>query len=243
MINMNIKNYLDERDRVLPIPNVQGPVITISRSFGCNHEAVVGSLISKLNDLGVGGLKSHPWTYIDKEIIEEAASDLGMKTIDVEHRVLLHHSAVVTDLLSGFSQYYSLSDKTIIDDVKSVISGYAERGNVIIIGRGGVGVTRSIRNSVHVRLTAPLEYRAEVVAKANDINKLDAIAFIQRVDRDRRLWAEHLLEQKIDDSIFDLTFSMQSLRVSEITDIIINLMQKREMVPRKLKRSDFVYAV
>lgn len=229
-MKINLKNYLEERDRLQAFQSVEGPTLTISRNFGCDEEAVIQSLITKLNQLQGEGLKPHPWQYIDKEILEESAHELGIKAIDVDHRVRLHHSAIVNELLSGFTHHYRLPDQVIINKVKEIITTYAQKGNVIIVGRGGIGVTRSIKNSLHIKLTAPLAHRVAIVSKAKRISATEAKELIQRMDNDRKAWAEHLVEHEIDNSIFDLTFNMETATVDEITDLIISLLQKRGLV-------------
>ncbi|MCV9385211.1 cytidylate kinase-like family protein [Reichenbachiella ulvae] len=230
-MKVNIKRYFEEREKMLATQTVPGPVITISRTYGCDEGAVLKALIGKLNALGPGGMKQHLWKYVDKEILDESAKVLGITPIDVEHRVFLHHSAVVNELLSGFSKDYNLSDKEIINNVKDVIDTYARRGNVVIVGRGGVGVVRYLRNSLHIQLTAPLEARAKWVSEKQELSREESIDLIRRMDSYRRTWTEHLIEQPIDDGIFDLSLNMQHLSVEEIADIIVSLMQKRRLVP------------
>jgi len=239
-MKINLKTYLEERERMLNSQSV-GPVITISRDYGCDEESVVKLLISKLNHLNGIGLKSHPWRYIDKEILDESARDLGIKAYDVDHRVIAHHSEVISELLSSFTHHYRLPDKKIIEKVKEIITTYARKGNVVIVGRGGVGVTKSMENSLHIKLTAPLEFRAEVVSDFKGVSIAEAKELIHRVDKDRKAWAEHVVDQKITTDIYDMIFNMESTGVEEITDMIVMLLQKRELVssqeysePRKM---------
>ncbi|WP_258098654.1 cytidylate kinase-like family protein [Marinoscillum pacificum] len=233
-MKINLKTYLDERERVLAHQSVAGPVITISRNYGCDEEAVVKLLIQKLNNLGSGGLKSHPWKYIDKEILDESAAELGISATDVDHRIQLHHSDIVNDLLSGFNHHYRIRDKTILDKVKDIICTYAKKGNVVIIGRGGVGVTKNLPNSLHIKLTAPVQFRAEVIAKVKGVSISEAEEAIKRVDTDRKAWAEHLVDRKLNESIYDVTYNMETTSIDEITDMIVNILQKRALVPAEM---------
>ncbi|WP_421876396.1 AAA family ATPase [Marinoscillum sp.] len=233
-MKINLKNYLEERERLMAHQSETGPFITLSRSYGCDEESVIKSLIQKLNKLGSGGFKSHPWRYIDKEILEESAHELGMTSLDVDHRIQLHHADVVNDLLSVFNHHYHLPDKKIIDKVKDIICTYAKKGNVIIVGRGGIGVTRKLPNSLHIKLNAPLEHRIQVVSEVKKISATEAEKLIHKTDHSRKLWAEHLIDKAIDTSIFDLIFNMESTSVDEITDMIIAVLQKRALVPAEL---------
>lgn len=231
-MKINLKTYLEERERTLAQQqSVTGPVITISRNYGCDEESVVKSLIYKLNHLGGSGLKPHPWKYIDKEILEESASELGMKPREVNQRVISHHSDVVNEVLSGFLHHYRLPDKKILDKVKDIIMTYAQKGNVIIIGRGGIGVTRTLPNSLHIKLTAPLAHRMEVISKVKGISLAEAEQVIRQVDKERKAWAEHVVDKELNNSIFDMIFNMESTSIDEITDMMVALLQKRALVP------------
>lgn len=228
-MKINLKDYLDERERMLSYQSIVGPVITISRNYGCDEESVVKSLITKLNNLQ-GGLKPYPWKYIDKEILEDAARELGMKAFDVDHRVLLHNAEVVSEWLSGFTQHYKLPDTKILDKVKEIITTYGKKGNVIIVGRGGIGVTKSMENSLHIKLTAPLAHRIKTISHVKGISSIEAEQLANRVDKDRKAWAEHLIEKDLDPSVFDVIYNMETTSVDEITDMIVALLQKRGLV-------------
>lgn len=230
-MKINIKEYLADKERMHHNHISAGPFITISRNYGCDEESVVRSLIHKLNHMDGYDVKSNPWKYIDKEIIEESAVELGIKAFDVDHRVLAHHADGMTQWLSNFTHHYTLSDKKILDKVKDIIKAYARKGNVIIVGRGGVGVTKSMEHSLHIKLTAPLDYRIKVISRVKGVSALEAEEMIKRVDRERKAWAEHLIEEPLDNNVFDMIFNMEKLSIDEITNAMVGVLKQRELVP------------
>ena len=229
VMKINLKNYLSDRDKSLHRPVVPGPVITISRAYGCDEHELVKSLIKRLNQLRDSGLKSHTWKYINKEIIEESAKQLKMQAYDLENRVMVHHEPQ-SDWFANFDTHPKHSDTEIIDTIKDMITTYAKKGNVIIIGRGGIGVVKSMPNSLHIRLNAPLDYRIGLISRQMNMNPMDAEEMIRSIDNQRRKWSEHLVERPIEDGVFDLIFNTERLSVEEMTDQIVNLLISRKLV-------------
>ncbi|MBR09790.1 MAG: hypothetical protein CMP48_19150 [Rickettsiales bacterium] len=228
-MKINLKNYMSEREKSLHKQSIPGPAITVSRTYGCDEHEFVKALIRKLNQLRDKGLKSHAWKYINREIIEESAKQLKMQAYDVENRVMVHHEPQ-SEWFANFDSHKKLSDSEIIDVIKDMITTYAKKGNVIIIGRGGIGVVKSMPNSLHIRLNAPIDYRIGIVAKQMNMNPMDAEEMIRSIDNQRKKWAEHLIERPIDDAAFDLVFNMERMKVDEMSDQVVNLLVKRKLV-------------
>jgi cytidylate kinase len=229
-MKINLRDYLAERELMLQNRPLSGPVITISRNYGCDDKTVVHTLINKLNHLHEGGLKKHPWSYIDREIMEDSAKELGINTHDLDHRVLLHNVDHVSALFASFTHKYVIPDKKILQKVQEIILTYATKGNVIIIGRGGIGVTKSMKNSLHIKLGAPLDFRIAAVSQAKNISTIEAEEYIKRMDKYRKDWAEHLIDKPLDSSVFDVIFNMETTSIDEITNAIVALLQKRGLV-------------
>ena len=228
-MKINLKNYLSDRDKSNQKKIVPGPVITISRAYGCDEHDLVRALIKQLNQLRVSGLKTHAWKYINQEIIEESAKQLKMQAYDLENRVMIHNEPE-SDWFANFDTHPKQSDTEIIDTIKDMITTYSKKGNVIIIGRGGIGVVKSMPNSLHIRLNAPLDYRIGLISKQMNMNPMDAEEMIRSIDNQRRKWSEHLVERPIEDGVFDLIFNTERITVDEMTDQIVNLLTRRKLV-------------
>lgn len=228
-MKMNLKNYMEERDHALHTPDPPGPVITVSRSYGCEEQEFVKMLIRKLNHLRENGLKSHAWKSVKKEVIEQSAKTLKMQSYDVENRVMVHHEPQ-SEWLAVFDAHQKWPDSKILETIKEQMLAYAEKGNVILIGKGGVGVLKSLENSLHIRLTAPFDYRVSRIARKMNMNSSLAEDMVRSIDQQRKKWAEHLVEESIHDSDFDLVFNMERMSADEMADMVVNLLRKRGLV-------------
>ncbi len=232
-MKINLKKYLDERDRIQGLKKADGPVVTISRQYGCGSNKIVLKLLNKINSFNdAKKIKAAnvQWMYINKEIIDESARELRLSPKRLEQRVMTHGTSVVDDIFSGFSHHYSLTDKDIIKKVKEIIETYAKIGHTIVVGRGGSAIANKIRNSLHVRLMAPLDWRIKKISEQRGISKNEAEELIGNFDRQRVLWTENLSGKPYSDTFFDIILNRKSLSEDEIVKTIFGLMQNRNMV-------------
>lgn len=227
-MKVDLKEYLEERERVNQSRNIPGPVVTVSRQFGCNADEVVELLISRINDLPSGPLKRHPWKFISKEIIEGDADELDFQPLAEE---ATRHSEVVNELVASLFQSYDISDTAMVEKVKDILMTYAKVGNMIIIGRGGRGLIKDVDDILHIRLIAPQSWRVKNVAIEQGISEYEALELVQQVDDSRTKWMEHVSGEKFDTSFFDITFNMSTIRQRDIVDLVVKLMQQKGMIP------------
>jgi len=71
--------------------------------------------------------------------------------------------------------------------VKRVIIKLADRGNVVIMGRGAQCILKDHPNALHLKLYAPLEKRIEYVANKENINHKIARKKIEEVDERKKI--------------------------------------------------------
>lgn len=225
-MKIDLKKYYEERERLSKKTAFDGPVITFSREYGCEANRIVRMLISKINERNAL-LKKSPWKFINKEILEESAKDLGLHPSQIDQRIQSHDDGSLSTLFSSLGQHYELADRKIIEKVKDIILNYARKGNVVIVGRGGSIVTRDIENAIRVRLVAPLEWRAKVIADKMKVTPKEALLIIKKFDENRIKWMEHLANKSFDISVFDLIINVKHVSDDEILAVLLNLMETR----------------
>ena len=134
-----------------------GPVITISRLTGCDGREVAAALVAQLN------LKynTNKWRWIDKDIIYHAAHELKTDTNRIETYYQGKTLSDMSEMIMAFSGSF-VTDSSVKKAIKEVVLSIAKEGNAVIIGRGGVAITRDMTNALHIRLVAPLYWRVEL---------------------------------------------------------------------------------
>ncbi|HSO85427.1 MAG TPA: cytidylate kinase-like family protein [Draconibacterium sp.] len=204
---------------------VAGPVITISREVGCNGVKLANLIVARLNSKKSDG----EWKMISKEVFEESAKELKMAPEQV--RKTLHQSErfVFEDMIKAFSDKNYKSDLTIGNTMKRVILQIATEGNCIIVGRAGHIIASSIKNALHIRLVAPLDYRINTIMHNNHLTREESISFINRVEKERINFRKAILKENHQNELFDITFNRGAFSDEEIVDIIEFTAIKKEL--------------
>ena len=231
---MNIlQKYLEERHQEQEKENdygEPGPVVTISREFGCSGKFLADKLAFRLNEAKLGDTAKGKWKVISKEILEHSAKELELHPSQIEYVFKYEKKSAIDEILSALSSKYYKSDRKIKNTIKKMIYTFGHKGNTIILGRGGATITRDIESSLHVRLIAPLNWRTEVIKKRFDYDNKQAREFVLDTDKKRKLLREEMAGTEIDDTLYDVFFNAKTFNCDEITDIIIKMMEMRYLI-------------
>lgn len=231
MAKLDISQYLQERYyEKLREKTFEGPVVTISREQGCPAKSVARELASRLTELDSKKDKDFPWRWISKEILQEAAKNLGVPESEIKYVFQYEKRTILDDIIKSHSKKYYKSDRAIRKTIARVIHNLGTEGNVIIVGRGGVSICRDIAKSLHLFLTAPLEWRALRLSEKYCISVEEAKKFAQDTDKKRKEFREYFHGKETDYTFFDLSINCMTLSVREIIDMITHTLKLREMI-------------
>ena len=148
-------------------------VITITREYGAGGGEVARKLADALG-----------WEVLDRELLHQAAEvehvpdaeleRLDEKAVTMADRFRLHppHQKYLHGLTQAARQA-------------------AERGNVVIVGRGARHLMGEMPDVFHVRLVAPRQWRAERMARLEGWSLDQARARCLEVDRTRELFTRY----------------------------------------------------
>ncbi len=222
-----IFDYFDTRYRaeMLGRPGDQtGPVITISRLTGCDGREVAAALVAQLN------LKSNTgkWKWIDKDIIYHAAHELKTDTQRVETFYQGLPMSDMSEMIMAFSGSF-VTDSSIKKAIREVVLSIAHEGHVVIIGRGGVSITRDMINALHVRLVAPLYWRVENVMKKKGMLLEKAEEYVVDTDEKRYKMIVDFLDKKPLnlDFLFDVTLNRNSFTIEQLSSLILSMYEAK----------------
>jgi cytidylate kinase len=204
-----------------------GPVITISREVGCSGLELAEILAGRLN-------KPEPaveWKVLSKEIFQKSAHELELDPLKVAKIFRQNERTAFDEFLNAFGEKRYKSDKKIKKTVCEVIRNYAEEGFCIIVGRGGNAIAADIRNAIHIRLVAPLEYRVASIMEKNGLDRDGAFDFIRKVEKERLAY-RHAVEGKSagEPEIFDITFNRAVFPADVIVDLILLAIQEKKIL-------------
>lgn len=192
-----------------------GPVITISREVGCNGVKLANLIASRLNSRN----PESSWKVISKEVFEQSAIELKMEPEQVR-KTLQSETFVFEDMIKAFSDKNYKSNLTIGNTMKRVILHIATEGNCIIVGRAGHIIASGIKNALHIRLVATLDYRINTIMQNNHLNREESIKFINRVENERIAFRRAILKDHPENELFDIAFNRASFSDEDMVELI-----------------------
>jgi cytidylate kinase len=149
-----------------------GRVLTLSRELGAGDTGFPPTLAARL------GLKAY-----DRELLEQEAARLGVSAAEL---------AKVDEQPAGLFQRFrpgSLHQRY-FEALGSLMTELAERGDVLLVGRGGSRFLRDRPGAFHVRLVAAPEVRVRRVMEHRWLREGPARELIAQSDSQRRRFYE-----------------------------------------------------
>lgn len=230
-MRIDLVQYLKDRylERNLESKD-SGPVVTIARETGCPGKRIAQRLNDVLNQRLHQSGKRSEWKWIGKEIFTEAARELNLESEEVEKVFKQTDRSLIDQILSAQSSKFYKSDKSIRKTIGQTIRSMANDGNVIILGRGGVALTRDIKKSLHIYLEAPLEWRASVISEKQGCKIEEAKKIALEIDKRRVEYRDYFQGKGNDYTWFDVRYNCMTLSVDEIAESVVKLMEIRKLI-------------
>ena len=225
-----LAKYLDVRftgELAGPPPEHKGMVITLSRETGCDGEPIVRELIRQLNANLKGINKKHPWQFVSKEIFTKSAKKLNIK-LDIFDKIEnARDQSFVEDIINSFSKEQYPSDFKIKRTFKEIIESVEKGGGVVVLGRAGVAIVKHNRRNLHVKLTAPIGWRIQKIAKEYGISEAKASKHIEESDKKRNDLKKYYMRRKVLFSDFDVVLNVSTLTKKEISSALVSMIEEK----------------
>ncbi len=201
-----------------------GPVITISRQLGCPAKYIAKELVGLINEKTKG-----KWTFVSKEILQESASKLGIPASELRYFFKYNEQGIIDGILTTISKFY-VSDMKIYKAVEIAIRSIGQKGKVVIVGRGGAAICRDLKNTLHIRLNAPTDWRLRKVMETHNIEKKQALNFMNEYDGKRTHFMMQFAKNIEQESLFDVTYNCASLKKKLIAQSIFAILKNKKMI-------------
>ncbi len=168
----------------------EGPCVTISREFGCQAFPLARELANCLGDT---------WSVIDREMLEEVARISGFTVEQIEKT--RDTPALLKAIFAMFLDSSRAEETELSTHLRQVICKFADAGNCIIVGGGGVFTTQGMKNMFHLRLVAPLEFRISKIMQTHSQDRLQATDFVSQHQKQRENFESRLTGRRLDDPL------------------------------------------
>ncbi|HOY31364.1 MAG TPA: cytidylate kinase family protein [Bacteroidales bacterium] len=207
------------------------PFITISREYGCPAKDIAGRVIDRLNRENEKDKQAQRWTALSKEILLTASEELNVNPERIRKIFNDEKRGVIDEILNAFSEKYYYSDRKILKTLDKIILDFALHGNVVIIGRGGMAVTRHLPLGIHVRLFAPLEWRIQRLFNSGLCKTMEeAKKLSNQIDFKRNALLKSKTKSENYEDDFDIFYNCKYMTEEEITDSIIQILKGKRLL-------------
>ncbi len=182
-------------------------VITISRGSYSGGKMLAESVARRLG-----------YRCIDRDLIVRRAAESGISEQDLRAALekppsFLGHSRHTAYL------YVAIIQAALTDEVRT--------GNVVYHGLAGHLLLKGAAHVLRARLIAPLEVRLRMVQQRQNVERKEAIAYIQKMDEGRRAWTRLLYGVDwADPSLYDVVLNLDRLTIEGAADVLVAMVKQ-----------------
>jgi len=201
-------------------------IVTISRGSFSSGEALAQCLAGKLG-----------YRCVDRDVIVERAAARGVSQDELRDAL-----ARPPTFLERFQHkkyvYLALIQAALAEEVRT--------GKAVYHGHAGHLLLKAGRYLLRVRIIAPLELRVRKAQERLKFSRGEALAYIEKVDQDRRKWTHYLYGVDWGDpALYDAVLNLENMEIAEACESLAILVRRRcfELSPEdQAAMNDFALA-
>ena len=182
-------------------------VITMTREYGAGGAEVARRLAQALG-----------WELLDRELLHQAART--QQVPDAELDRLDEQAITMADrfrLHPPHQQY--------LEGLRQAAQQAAERGRVVLVGRGARHLLGERPGCLHLRLVASQPWRAERIARLENLSPEDALTRCLAVDRTRRQFTRYFFgEAATQPAQYDLVVNTSRVPLDNVVAVVSDLL-------------------
>jgi len=190
-------------------------IITITRQFGAGGGEVARKLAETLG-----------WELLDRELLHQAAEVEHVPDAELER---LDEKA----LTMGDRFRLHPPHQKYLHGMKLAALSAAERGNVILVGRGARHLLRERPGTLHLRLVAPKPWRAQRMSQLEGWSFDESMARCTEIDRIRGRFARYFFGDKATQPAqYDLIFNTQRVPLDDVVAVVAAIVRGASVAAR-----------
>jgi len=106
--------------------------------------------------------------------------------------------------------------------IQAALTGEVRTGDAVYHGLAGHLLLGSGPHLLRIRIIAPIDFRAAKVQERLGYTRKEAIAYIEKMDEERRKWTRFLYDVDwADASLYDLVLNLEQMSLEEASDAIL----------------------
>jgi cytidylate kinase len=187
-------------------------IITISRGSFSGGKMLAETLARRLG-----------YRYIDRNQVIRKAAEWGVSQDDLRTAIEKPPSFLGQSQHTKYI-YLAFIQAALAEDVRQGDAIYHGLAGHLLLGKG----LRVLRT----RIIAPMEFRIDQVQQRMNLQRKEAIEYIETVDADRRKWTRFLYGVDwADASLYDLVLNLEQISVQEACEAICALANSKSFQP------------
>lgn len=201
-------------------------VITISRQWGSLGDDIANMLCDKLG-----------YQRFDKKVMAQIGQEMGIAAAKIQDAANFKPQAAKTvweaigttpRLTGGDPSSWTFGARTdalegiSAANLMEVINAGYKKGNVVIVGRGGMAALQGKPDVLHVRIQAPLDVRVKRIAEQEKVSQEEAKALVKARDASDVAWIKrHFDLDSHDPQLFDVIINTAKMSQAAAVDLIL----------------------
>jgi cytidylate kinase len=118
--------------------------------------------------------------------------------------------------------------------VRAALCEQARADNLVYHGLAGHLLLPGISHVIRVRVIADLDYRVKVAREQQELGPAEALAYIEKVDKERRQWVRFLFGVEWDDpQLYDLVLNLSRMSLGTACETVARLTEFEGFRPTK----------
>jgi cytidylate kinase len=200
--------------------------VTISRQAGAGAKQIGQRLAERMSALGPN---DPPWTSWDRDLVEKIAAEHHLsreliETLSDHNRSWLE--TWIASVQSSVNRHFP-DEFQVYRRVAQTLRAMAQGGYVVLVGRGGMCITRGMPGGLHVRLVAPRADRVRAFAERNSVSMDEADRMVRSIDLGREKFYRHFFPNAtFAADEFSVTFNTAELREDQILDAVVAVLSR-----------------
>lgn len=187
--------------------------IALAREAGTQSTLVAREVGRRLN-----------WTVYDRELVEQIARDMDLRTKLLES-VDEKRASMVQESFDVFLSVPLVSGSAYVHHLIKTVLVLGSHGECVIVGRGAAFILPAA-TTLRVRLVAPLSDRIVTLSHNLALSPEEAARRVRQIDRERSDFIEdHFREDPADPRNYDLVLGTSRLSVADCADVIIETLR------------------
>jgi hypothetical protein len=193
------------------------PFVTISREFGCDGLDLAQALVDALSEK-----TGHAWSMFSRTMLEERQEgDVPLSAAQLDELEAWGHSELQGYVRESF--FGMPSHREVLSHLIELTVLLAQRGEVVFLGGGAGIITAHLPQGLHVRVTAPFDWRVDHYAKRFGKGTKDVESLIRHKHKERETFIKTYLNGNVaDPGHYHLCLNNARLTLAQMVHIVLS---------------------